>query len=96
MPAIDRWVDQPRHRVAPARVPRSSRAAALGFAINFSGQSLNDESFPEFLLERIAGSGLDPELFCFELTENATMASIAARRGAHAPPAPARLRRGAG
>ena len=33
-------------------------------------------AFGDFLLERIAGSGLDPELFCFEITENATVASI--------------------
>ncbi|MGH8322897.1 MAG: EAL domain-containing protein, partial [Steroidobacteraceae bacterium] len=38
--------------------------------------SLNDATFPDFLLGRIACSGLDPELFCFELTENATIASI--------------------
>src|SRR5581483_5215691 len=47
------------------------------FAINFSGQSLNDEDFVDFLLEAIRTSGLDPALFCFELTENATIANIA-------------------
>ena len=46
------------------------------FAINFSGQSLNDDSFGDFLLERIESSGLNPAIFCFELTENATVASI--------------------
>src|SRR5205823_4274787 len=50
---------------------------ALGFAINFSGQSLSDDEFSDFLVERVAGSGLDPELFCFELTENATVLSLA-------------------
>src|ERR1700739_1971723 len=49
---------------------------SIAFAINFSGQSLNDESFPDFLLERVACSGLDPELFCFEITENATIQNI--------------------
>ncbi|MGA9367958.1 MAG: EAL domain-containing protein, partial [Steroidobacteraceae bacterium] len=43
---------------------------------NFSGQSLNDESFSEFLLERIGSSGLPPDLFCFELTENTAVASV--------------------
>ena len=75
MPVIDRWVV---NHVIDALRPRAGilEGKALGFAINFSGQSLNDESFPEFLIERIAGSGLDPELFCFELTENATMACL--------------------
>src|SRR5882757_3846301 len=49
----------------------------VSFAINFSGQSLNDEGFADFLLERIRSSGIDPSVFCFELTENATIASIA-------------------
>jgi len=44
---------------------------ALGFAINFSGQSLNDDEFSDMLIERVATSGLDPELLVFELTENA-------------------------
>ena len=75
MPALDRWVV---NHVIESLKPRATilEGRALGFAINFSGQSLNDESFPEFLVERIASSGLDPELFCFELTENATMACL--------------------
>ena len=52
-------------------------AHPVGFAINFSGQSLNDDDFGDFLLARIEASGLDPALFCFELTENATVANIA-------------------
>ena len=48
----------------------------MGFAINFSGQSLTDDSFADWLISSIAASGLDPELFCFELTENATVANL--------------------
>ena len=75
MPAIDRWVVN--HAIESLQ-PHAALLAgrALGFAINFSGQSLNDEAFADFLLERIAASGLDPELFCFELTENATIANL--------------------
>ncbi len=76
MPVIDRWVV---NHVIDALQPRASvlEGKALGFCINFSGQSLNDESFGDMLIERIAGSGLDPELLCFELTENATVANLA-------------------
>jgi EAL domain-containing protein (putative c-di-GMP-specific phosphodiesterase class I) len=49
---------------------------ALGFTINFSGQSLDDDSFADFLIKAIGESGLDPDLFCFELTENATVAHL--------------------
>jgi diguanylate cyclase (GGDEF)-like protein len=75
MPVIDRWVI---NHVIEALKPRAGilEGKALGFAINFSGQSLNDDSFADVLLESVASSGLDPELFCFELTENATVANI--------------------
>ncbi len=75
MPVIDRWV------VDTAIALLRQRSAQLegrqiAFAINFSGQSLHDEEFSDFLIDRIRSSGLQPELFCFELTENATMTNI--------------------
>jgi diguanylate cyclase (GGDEF)-like protein len=75
MPTIDRWVIE---KAIALLKPQAEFLTGLpvGFAINFSGQSLNDEEFGDFLLERIQSSGLDPELFCFELTENATVANI--------------------
>jgi diguanylate cyclase (GGDEF)-like protein len=75
MPVIDRWVI---NHVIESLKPRAGilEGKALGFAINFSGQSLNDDTFADSLLESVAGSGLDPELFCFELTENATVANL--------------------
>jgi diguanylate cyclase (GGDEF)-like protein len=75
MPVIDRWVV---NHVIETLQPRASvlDGKALGFAINFSGQSLNDDAFSDMLIERIGSSGLDPELFCFELTENATVAAL--------------------
>jgi EAL domain-containing protein (putative c-di-GMP-specific phosphodiesterase class I) len=48
----------------------------VGFAINFSGQSLHDDSFGDFLIDKLEHCGLDPVLFSFELTENAAVASI--------------------
>jgi len=39
-----------------------------GVRLNFSGQSLNDDEFSDMLIERVATSGLDPELLVFELT----------------------------
>lgn len=76
MPEIDRWViNNAIELLKPQTELLASRA--VSFAINFSGQSLNDEEFVDFLLERVASSGIDPSLFCFELTENATIANIA-------------------
>ncbi len=75
MPLIDRWVI---NYVIDALKPRAAvlEGQALGFAINFSGQSLNDDAFSDLLIERITSSGLDPTLFCFELTETATVANL--------------------
>jgi diguanylate cyclase (GGDEF)-like protein len=75
MPVIDRWVIT---HVIEALKPRAGvlEGKALGFAINFSGQSLNDDEFADFLIDSVTNSGLDPELFCFELTENATVANL--------------------
>ncbi len=76
MPEIDRWVID--HAIALLK-PHAELLAgqAVTFAINFSGQSLNDGDFVDFLLERIGSSGIDPAVFCFELTEHATIANIA-------------------
>jgi diguanylate cyclase (GGDEF)-like protein len=76
MPVIDRWVV---NHVIDALQPRAGvlEGKALGFCVNFSGQSLNDDAFGDMLVERVATSGLDPELLCFELTENATVANLA-------------------
>jgi diguanylate cyclase (GGDEF)-like protein len=75
MPSIDRWVIETAVERLKAHAATFSDVP-LCFAINFSGQSLNDEGFEDFIIKRIAASGLPPELFCFELTENATIASI--------------------
>src|SRR5207245_10245303 len=66
-----------RH-VIDALKPRAGvlEGRALGFTINFSGQSLNDEAFADLLIEQVESSGLDPALFVFELTEHATVADL--------------------
>jgi EAL domain-containing protein (putative c-di-GMP-specific phosphodiesterase class I) len=75
MPEIDRWVI---NKAIEMLKPHAGLLAgsSMSFAINFSGQSLKDQDFVDFVLERIGSSGLDPRLFCFELTENATIANI--------------------
>ena len=75
MPAIDRWV------VKHACELLGQHNAALGpdaarFAINLSGQSLQDAEFLPFVIEQIKSSGVPPELLCFELTETATIGNL--------------------
>ena len=76
MPNVDRWV------VRRACELLGKHSASVGpeiarFAINLSGQSLQDASFLEFVTEQLKVSQLPPEVLCFELTETATIGNIA-------------------
>jgi diguanylate cyclase (GGDEF)-like protein len=75
MPTVDRWVV---HRACELL---GEHSASVGediarFAINLSGQSLQDESFLEFVTDQIKTSGLAPGVLCFELTETATIGNL--------------------
>jgi len=75
MPTIDRWViERTIFLLRPHAALLASRPAV--FAVNFSGQSLNDPGFADFMVNAIETSGLDPSTFCFELTESATIANV--------------------
>jgi diguanylate cyclase (GGDEF)-like protein len=75
MPTVDRWV------VKRACELLSRHSASLGeefarFAINLSGQSLQDESFLAFVIDQLKSTGLSPAVLCFELTETATIGNL--------------------
>ena len=75
MPTVDRWVV---HRACQLL---GEHSASVGediarFAINLSGQSLQEESFLEFVTDEIKSSGLAPGVLCFELTETATIGNL--------------------
>src|ERR1700692_1690293 len=76
MPTVDRWV------VRRACELLGEHSASVGediarFAINLSGQSLQDESFLAFVIDQIKASRLPPGVLCFELTETATIGNLA-------------------
>jgi diguanylate cyclase (GGDEF)-like protein len=75
MPTVDRWV------VHHACELLGRHSAAVGediarFAINLSGQSLQDDDFLEFVIEEIRASDLPANVLCFELTETATVGNL--------------------
>jgi diguanylate cyclase (GGDEF)-like protein len=76
MADIDRWVvKRAIALLKPYAEQLQSRPCV--FSINFSGQSLGDDEFPDFLFDSVQKSGINPRVFCFELTENATILNLA-------------------
>jgi diguanylate cyclase (GGDEF)-like protein len=73
MPAIDRWVV---HNVLQqlSKIPKQTPLPI--FAINLSGQSLNDSRFLNYVFEEIESSGVDPQILCFEITEQVAVEDI--------------------
>ena len=66
MPSLDRWVV----KNALSNISQIPEQTPLPvFAINLSGQSLNDSRFLDFVLDEIKSSGVDPQTLCFEITE---------------------------
>jgi len=73
MPQIDRKVvEMTLHHLA------HHRDAPFNVAINLSGASLDDEEFMEFVRTRIIESGIQASRICFEITETAAIANLAA------------------
>src|SRR5580704_11425113 len=75
MPTVDRWV------VRRACELLGEHSASVGediarFAINLSGQSLQDETFLEFVVDELKTSGVPAGVLCFELTETATIGNL--------------------
>ncbi|MCP5327524.1 MAG: EAL domain-containing protein [Sinobacteraceae bacterium] len=80
MPTIDRWVIEQAISQLSA-VAGWLKDRPVVFSVNFSGQSLNDEAFQDFLFERLEHCALDPRVFCFELTESDAIANIGKAEG---------------
>ncbi|HEX7047412.1 MAG TPA: EAL domain-containing protein [Gammaproteobacteria bacterium] len=74
MPRIDRWVFE---RVF-SRLDALGSAAQenLLVAINISGNTLNDESLPDFVRRLFEEHDVRPECICFEITETAAIANF--------------------
>ena len=80
MPAIDRWV------VSAALAPHSPLSAAQEWpresilAINLSGDTLGDKSFPAFVRGELERFHVNPRTICFKITETAAISDIASAR----------------
>lgn len=74
MPSVDRWVIRKVfHWMAENR---NITDAISGFAINLSGQSLNEDGFAEFILREFERAKIPCEKICFEVTETVGISNL--------------------
>lgn len=75
---VDRWVIQDTFRLL-AQQPELLRVGLLA-NINLSGQSLADQSFPDFVRRELEKWGIEGQHICFEITETATVLNLSEAR----------------
>ena len=71
MPAIDRWVVS---RCLKFLAAYSLSPIKVSYAINLSAQSLGNEDFLDFVVEKVKITKVDPSTLCFEISENSALA----------------------
>ena len=73
MPTLDRWVVRNVFEKI-SQIPEQDPLPV--FAINLSGQSLNDPRFLDYVLQEIKNSKVDPQMLCFEITEQVAVEDL--------------------
>jgi len=73
MPQIDRWVVRNVLRQI-SKMPDQNPLPV--FAINLSGQSLNDPQFLDYVVKEVESSGVNPKMLCFEITEQVAVDDV--------------------
>lgn len=83
MPTLDRWVvrtllDQLSDRLGSDRRGQGERSLSRGwrYFVNLSGDSFNDPSFADFLIEQLHRPILQHVDLCFEVTETAAISNL--------------------
>jgi EAL domain-containing protein (putative c-di-GMP-specific phosphodiesterase class I) len=77
LPALDRWA---LYAAVEALRPHAQTLAGspVFFALNVSAQSLDNRKYAAFALDTLAGAGLAPSSFTFELKESEAVANLPA------------------
>jgi diguanylate cyclase (GGDEF)-like protein len=75
MPVIDKWVIENTFKYV-AKSGFMEHFKQVLVSINLSGQSLDEEGLAVYINERLGYYALNPERFCFEITETAAFESL--------------------
>jgi len=73
MPTVDRWVIR---SVLESLSSVPDQKPLPVFAINLSGQSLNDPRFLDYVIREVKSSNVDPRMLCFEITEQVAVEDL--------------------
>ena len=71
---IDQWVVQ--HAFALLEKP-SAEQPKVRYTINISAQSMTDDYFQDFVIERLERYGLEPSTICFDISEETIVNNLA-------------------
>ena len=71
MPAIDRWVITETFSIYKQALQQKTGESHNNCTINLSGASLNNDQFPDFILQQFNRHDMPTQLICFEITETA-------------------------
>ena len=74
MSHIDRWVVQTALTAIAGGAPHLPAGRTCG--INLSAQTLGDDDFPEFVVDVLDHTGVDPQKICFEIRESAVVSQL--------------------
>lgn len=76
MPNLDRWVVDNAFSILADLTDGGMAGLPRMFFINLSGASLSDESFFDFIRDRLQKYNIPPQLICFEITETTAIAQL--------------------
>ena len=80
MPMLDRWVVEEAFSCYAELAAVRRTSIEETWAINLSGATLGDETFPTFLKRQFEVYGLSFDAICFEVTETAAISNLANAR----------------
>jgi len=75
MPDIDRWIIKSVFGFLNSN-KEAFDISLYTWSINLSGQSICDDDFLQFIIDRIEETGIKPSSICFEITETAAVANL--------------------